>query len=108
MFPHNFPLVINPNAIIGNNCIIHPGVLVGTSRGKEGAPIIGNNCFLGDGCKIVGNCIIGDWVFIAPNAVITKDIPSFSVVGSGINQILSKNGEREVKKYLPEKNKCNE
>ena len=77
-------------------------MLVGTTRGKEGAPVIGDNCFLGDGCKIVGNCIIGDWCFIAPNAVVTKNIPPNSVVGSGVNQILNTtNGSKEVKKYLP-------
>lgn len=100
-FPHNFPLVINPAAQIGKCCVIHPGVLVGTTRGKDGAPVIGDFCFLGDGCKIVGNCKIGDYVFIAPNAVVTKDIPSCSVVGSGVNIILNQNGKEEVRKYHP-------
>ena len=48
-FPHYFPLVINPAAVIGRCCIIHPGVLIGTTRGEPGAPVIGDYCFLGDG-----------------------------------------------------------
>lgn len=106
-FPHNFPIVINPAARIGKNCIIHPNVLVGTDRGKTGAPEIGDNCFLGDGCKIVGNCKIGDWCFMAPNAVITKDIPSGCVVGTGVNNVLSEKGKEQVTMYLSMKQICN-
>ena len=60
VFPHGFPLVINPEAIIGDNCIIHPCVLIGRDRGKIGAPIIGDNCFIGHGAKIIGNPHIGN------------------------------------------------
>ena len=35
-FPHNGPCVINPSSIIGNNCTIHPNVLIGGDRGKGG------------------------------------------------------------------------
>ena len=99
-FPHGFPVVINPAANIGNNCIIHPCVLIGRDRGKDGAPQIGDNCFIGHGSKIIGNPKVGDWCFIAPGAIITKDIPSGSVVGSGLNNILNKNGKQHVKLYL--------
>lgn len=92
--------MINPAAVIGKNCIIHPNVLIGTDRGKEGAPVIGDNVFLGDGCKIVGNCVIGDWVFVAPNAVITKDIPAEAVVGTGFNNIINNKGKEHVLMYL--------
>lgn len=99
-FPHGFPVVVNPAATIGKNCIIHPCVLIGRDRGKSGAPQIGDNCFIGHGSKIIGNPKIGDWCFIAPGAIITKDIPSESVVGSGLNNILSSDGKRHVKLYL--------
>lgn len=69
-FPHNFPVVVHYAAIIGENCIIHPNVQIGTTRGKEGVPVIGNNCFLGNGCHIIGNPKIGDWVFVSPGAFI--------------------------------------
>ena len=104
-FPHNFPLVVNPAASIGRNCIIHPSVLIGTDRGKKGAPVIGDNVFLGDGCKIIGNCKIGNWVFVSPNAVITKDIPNGAVVGAGINRIISDCGREHVLMYLSKKQK---
>lgn len=94
-------MVINPAANIGNNCIIqHPCVLIGRDRGKDGAPQIGDNCFIGNGSKIIGNPKVGDWCFIAPGAIITKNIPSGSVVGSGLNNILNNNGKQHVKLYL--------
>lgn len=99
-FPHGFPVVIHSEAIIGQNCIIHPNVQIGTSRTKEGAPMIGNYCFLGNGCHIIGNCKIGDWCFISPGAFVCKDIPSGSVVGYGLNNIISDKGKEVVSVYL--------
>lgn len=99
-FPHAYPLVIHPAAVIGENCIIHPNVQIGTSRTKEGAPYIGDNCFLGNGCHIIGNCKIGDWCFISPGAFVCKDIPEGSVVGYGINNIISHKGKETISYYL--------
>ena len=45
-----------------------------------GAAIIGNNVFIGAGTNIIGPVKIGDNVTIGQNCVITKDIPSNSVV----------------------------
>ena len=95
-FPHNFPVVVHYAAIIGENCIIHPNVQIGTTRGKEGVPVIGNNCFLGNGCHIIGNPKIGDWVFVSPGAFICKDIPRGSGVGFGVNNILSSKGKKTI------------
>ena len=101
IFPHAFPLVINPEAIIGKNCIIHPCVLIGRDRGKDGAPIIGDNVFIGHGAKVIGNPHIGDWTFISPAAIITKDIPKGCLVGAGVNNIINNNGREHVMLYLP-------
>lgn len=99
-FPHSFPLVINPEAKIGKCCTIHPCVLIGRNRAKEGAPIIGDYCFIGHGVKIIGNPIIGDNCFISPAAIVTKDIPSGSLVGAGLNNIIGGNGKEHVEYYL--------
>ena len=97
---HNFPIVINSSAIIGTNCIISPNVQIGSSRTHKGAPVIGTFFFLGTGCHIIGNCHIGDWCFISPGAFVCKDIPSGSVVGFGINNIISDKGKDNVSLYL--------
>lgn len=50
LMPHGGPIIINGNAVIGENTTIHPGVLIGGMRGK-GVPVIDDNCFLGNGAK---------------------------------------------------------
>lgn len=65
--------------------------------GGEGYPTIGNRCFIGAGAKIIGNIIIGDDVVIGANAVVTKDIPSGSVVGGVPAKIISNNGSEMTK-----------
>ena len=99
IFPHGFPIVINPEAVIGEGCTIHPCVLIGRDRGKSGAPTIGDNCFIGHGAKIIGNPNIGDWAFISPGAIVTKNIPTGALVGGGINNILNLEGKKHVLLY---------
>ena len=77
---HWGPIIINPAAKIGNYCTLYPGVLIGHKEDNGGAAIIGNNVFIGAGTNIIGPVKIGDNVTIGQNCVITKDIPSNSVV----------------------------
>lgn len=98
-FPHNGPFVINPGAVIGKYCTIHPQVLIGGDRGK-GAPRIGDYVFIGNGAKVIGNAKIGNWVFISPGAIVTKDVPDGCLVGAGLNNILNNDGRKHVEMYL--------
>ncbi len=47
---------------------------------SKGKICIGNNVWIGDKATILGGVSIGDNVIVAANAVVTKDIPSNSVV----------------------------
>ena len=98
-FPHNGPFVINPGAVIGKYCTIHPQVLIGGDRAK-GAPRIGDYVFIGNGAKVIGNAKIGNWVFISPGAIVTKDVPDGCLVGAGLNNILNNDGRKHVEMYL--------
>ena len=79
---HPYNITINKHAIIGNNCNIHKGVVIGQeNRGKrKGAPIIGNSVWIGINAAVVGGITIGDDVLIAPNSYVNCDVPSHSVV----------------------------
>lgn len=79
---HAFNITINPNAIIGDNCNIHKGVVIGkTNRGSHaGVPMIGNKVWIGINAAVVGGITIGDDVLIAPNSFVNVDVPSHSVV----------------------------
>ena len=47
---------------------------------SKGAVIIGKNVWLGDKVTILPNITIGDGVVVGANSVVTKDVPSYSVV----------------------------
>lgn len=86
---HWGPIIINPAAIIGKNCTLYPGVLIGHKKPDGGAATIGDNVFIGAGTKIIGLVKIGNNVTIGQNCVITKDIPDNSVVVcNNVNRIL--------------------
>lgn len=55
---------------------------------SKGAVIIGNNVWIGDKATILPGVTVGDGVVIAANAVVTKDVPPFSVVGGNPAKIL--------------------
>ena len=84
-FPHGFfGIVINLDAEIGEYCTIFHQVTIGratsSKKGTDGAPKIGNYCFIGSGAKIIGKIIIGDNCVIGANAVVNDDIPPNSTV----------------------------
>ena len=62
----------------------------GRSVGGGGIPIIGNNVTIYAGAKVFGNITIGDDVVIGANAVVTKDIPSHSMVAGVPAKIIKK------------------
>lgn len=79
---HAYNITINPKAIVGSNCNLHKGIVIGQqNRGKlKGTPTIGNNVWIGINAAIVGKITIGDDVLIARNSFVNCDIPSHSVV----------------------------
>ncbi len=72
--PHGIRgIFISHNAVIGNNATIFQQVTIG--EGNEGAPVIGNNVYIGAGAKIIGNIYVGDNVRIGANCVVCEDVP---------------------------------
>ncbi len=66
---------------IGNYCGFNAGVLIGNKDSQENRCEIGNHTAFGPGAKAFGKLRIGDNVFVAPNAVVTKDVPDNCIVG---------------------------
>lgn len=71
-------IIIAGGAQFGSNVTISQQVTVGRSRG--GAPIIGDNVYIGPGAKIFGAIRIGNNVNIGANCVVFEDIPKNSTV----------------------------
>lgn len=85
-------MIVNGRARIGRNVTIYPGVTVGAAR--TGVPTIGDNVFLGLGCKVFGGITIGNNVVVAPNAVVVKDVPDDCVVAGVPAKIIKKRAKR--------------
>lgn len=82
--PHYGTIIVNSRARIGANCRIHAGANIGESGGVEGAPVIGNNVYIGPGAKIYGRISICDNIAIAANAAVNKSFLNEDKVIGGI------------------------
>ena len=81
---HYGSIVINANARLGKNCMIHSCVNIGANGGSSKAPQIGDNVFIGPGAKIFGDISIADNVSIGANAVVNKSINERNAIVVGI------------------------
>ena len=77
---------------VGNYCGFNSGVLIGTTTDETCRPIIGDHVAFAPGAKAFGKISIGNNVFVAPNAVVTKDVPDNVIVG-GVPAKILKNKE---------------
>ena len=72
--PHGlYGIMVSHNAVIGNNVTIFHQVTIG--EGNGGAPVIGDNVYIGTGAKLIGNIKIGNNVKIGANCVVFMDVP---------------------------------
>lgn len=81
---HYGTIVVHANARVGKNCRIQEGVNIGATSGSDKAAVIGENCFIGSGAKIIGEIRIADHVAIGAGAVVTKDILEPGTTWAGV------------------------
>lgn len=71
---------------MGRNCVIFQQVTIGSNTlnntENNGAPHIGDNCYIGAGAMIIGNVTVGDNCRIGANVIVSQDIPDNSTVVS--------------------------
>ena len=72
-------LSIHPDVIIGDRCGVMHNVTIGTNM-RGGAPVIGDDVFVGVNSTILGPVRIGDRVRIGANTAVATNVPSDSVV----------------------------
>lgn len=72
-------LSIHPDVVIGDRCGVMHNVTIGTNM-RGGAPVIGDDVFIGVNATVLGPIRIGDRVRIAANTAVTTNVPSDSVV----------------------------
>lgn len=93
-FAHLPGIVIGGRTVIGNDCIIFQGVLLGQSHGRF--PVIGNNVTLCAHSCVLGGVKIGDNVIVLANSVVTHDVPSNSIVAGAPARVIKEKGNIQV------------
>jgi len=75
-FPHPSSIIIGSDVKAGENCVIYQNVTVGGARRGDAAqgkyPVIGDNCTLFAGCKVLGSIDVADGTTVGANAVLLK------------------------------------
>lgn len=106
VFLHNgLGMVIHEKCSIGKDTCILQNVTIGGNRGKSrlykgdkiGAPIIGENVFIGAGASVLGPVIIGDNAQIGAGAVVVNDIPKNAVAVGVPAKVIKVLSDKEVK-----------
>lgn len=92
---------IGDGALIGHNVVlatINHDLVPAMNRKNHYAPIkIGAHVWIGSNATVLPGVTIGDWAVVAAGAVVTRDVPSMTVVGGVPAKVLkTMTGQREV------------
>ena len=81
--PHYGTIVVSKYAKIGCNCRLHVCTNIGASAGNKGAPVIGDNVYIGPGAILFGEINIADNITIGANTTVNKSFNTSNVVLAG-------------------------
>lgn len=81
---HVGPILINGNAIIGKNCILHINVGIVAGGTNDFCPVLGDDIILSFGAAIVGDVHVADKVVVGANSVVNRDVIEEDITVAGI------------------------
>ena len=86
--------MIGDGALIGHNVVlatINHAFVPSENRRNYYAPIkIGNNVWIGSNATVLPGVTIDEWSVVAAGAVVSKDVPPYTVVGGVPAKVLKK------------------
>ena len=92
---HQHGIIVHPNAVIGDDCLIRQGVSIGQAAGTRGvwvgharAPKLGDRVEVGVNAVIFGAITVGDGVRIGPNAVVMTNVPAGAIVTAPLSRVM--------------------
>lgn len=96
---HTGPIIMNENAIIGENCSIHVNSGIVAAGTSNKAPVVGNNVVIGLGAVLLGDIEIADYIAVGANAVVSKSFYDQNIAIAGVPaKKVSDNGTLNWKK----------
>ena len=98
---HFGPIVIHPDAVLGDFCNISQGTTIGVvQRGtRTGVPVIGSRVYIGPNTVVIGGITIEDDVAIGAGAVVTRSAPARAVLVGNPARAISQQGSFEFVRY---------
>ena len=81
---HLGPIVVNGFAKIGKNCRLHPFTCIGIDGRSGKVAVIGDNVYISNSAKIIGDVYIANDICIAAGAVVTKSFNAPNITIGGV------------------------
>jgi serine O-acetyltransferase len=88
---HPTGVVWGGDVVVGSGCVMQQGVSIGGRGGNrtDASPVIGDDCQLGAGSRVLGPVTLGDRCVVAANAVVLGNFVSgTTVVGAPARAVL--------------------
>lgn len=95
MIYHTQGIVVNGDARVGKNCMLHGGNVIGNMGNDLSTPVLGDNVRLGTGAKVLGDVYIADGVQIGAGAVVLDSCYEKGALLVGIPAKVHKKGNNE-------------
>lgn len=91
---------IGDGALIGHNVVlatINHDTIPGNGRKNHYAPIqLGKHVWIGSNATVLPGVTVGDWAVVAAGAVVTRDVPPYTIVGGVPARIIKNVKEKAV------------
>jgi serine acetyltransferase len=91
--PHPYGIVAGGQTVLSNDVVLLQQATLGclgpydSELEGDGYPVLMEGVYVGPGARILGHVIVGEWAVIGANAVVTVNVPPYSVV-VGHNKVL--------------------
>lgn len=91
---HHGSIIINGDARIGKNCILHGMNCIGNDGETKDAPVIGDSVDIGVGAKVIGKVTLADEIKIGANAIVTKsfEFNGMTLIGIPARELQKRSG----------------
>ncbi len=95
---HGMGVVIGETAVIGDDCLIYKGVVLGgtTPERAKRHPTIGKGVTIGSNACILGAVKVGDGARIGSGSVVVKDVESYATVVGLPGRMVSREEKKTV------------